>query len=72
MTKKLKYIFIILSLLFFFIFISISSYANTVSDNLSDNFFMLHILANSDSKQDQDLKLKKDDLNNHLFIKFKY
>ena len=58
MTKKIKYIFILLFLLFFFIFISISSYANTVSDNLSDNFFRLHILANSDSKTDQDLKLK--------------
>ena len=58
MTKKLKYIFIILSLLFCFIFISISSYAHTVSGNLSDNFFRLHILANSDSKSDQDLKLK--------------
>lgn len=58
MTKKIKYIFIILSLLFCFIFISISSYAHTVSGNLSDNFFRLHILANSDSKSDQDLKLK--------------
>ncbi len=58
MTKKLKYIFIILSLLFCFIFISISSYAHTVSGNLSDNFFRLHILANSDSKVDQNLKLK--------------
>lgn len=58
MTKKLKYIFIILSLLFCFIFVSISSYAHTVSENLSDNFFRLHILANSDSEIDQDLKLK--------------
>lgn len=58
MTKKLKYIFIILSLLFCFIFVSISSYAHTVSGNLSDNFFRLHILANSDSNVDQDLKLK--------------
>lgn len=58
MTKKLKYIFIILSLLFCFIFISISSYASTVLENLSDNFFRLHILANSDSEIDQILKLK--------------
>lgn len=58
MTKKLKYIFIILSLLFCFIFVSISSYAHTVSENLSDNFFRLHILANSDSEIDQNLKLK--------------
>lgn len=58
MKKKLKYIFIILSLLFCFIFISISSYASNVSQNLSDNFFRLHILANSDSQIDQELKLK--------------
>ena len=58
MTRNLKYIFIILSLLFCFIFISISSYAHTVSENLSDNFFRLHILANSNSEVDQNLKLK--------------
>lgn len=58
MVQKIKYILIILSLLFCFIFISISSYANTVSQNLSDNFFRLHILANSDSEIDQNLKLK--------------
>ena len=58
MAKNSKYIFIILSLLFCFIFVSISSYANTVSDNLSANFFRLHILANSDSNTDQELKLK--------------
>lgn len=58
MTKKLTYIFILISLLFCFIFISISSYAHTVSDNLSDNFFRLHILANSNSEIDQNLKLK--------------
>ena len=72
MTKKIKYIFIILSLLFFFIFISISSYARTVSENLSDNFFRLHILANSDSENDQSLKLKVRDaileyMNTHNF-----
>lgn len=58
MKRKIKYIFIILSLLFCFIFISISSYASTVSKNLSDNFFRLHILANSNSEKDQNLKLK--------------
>ena len=58
MAKNSKYIFIILSLLFCFIFVSISSYANTVSDNLSANFFRLNILANSDSNTDQELKLK--------------
>lgn len=58
MKQKIKYIFIILSLLFCFIFISISSYAHTLSENLSANFFRLHILANSNSEIDQDLKLK--------------
>ncbi len=58
MIKKLKYIFILISLLFCFIFISISSYASTVSENLSNNFFRLHILANSNLEIDQKLKLK--------------
>ncbi len=39
------------------------SYAKTTSKNLSDNVFRLHVLANSDSKEDQDLKYKvRDDL----------
>lgn len=58
MIKKLKYISILLILLISFIFISISSYASSISKDLSDNFFRLHILANSDSQKDQDLKLK--------------
>ena len=58
MKRNLKYIIIIFSLLFCFIFISISSYANTISQNLSDNFFRLHILANSNSDNDQQLKLE--------------
>lgn len=58
MKVKIKYILIILSLLFCFIFVSLSSYANTISQNLSDNFFRLHIIANSDSEEDQELKLK--------------
>lgn len=58
MKEKIKYILIILSLLFCFIFISLSSYANTISQNLSNNFFRLHIIANSDSEKDQELKLK--------------
>jgi stage II sporulation protein R len=58
MKEKIKYIFIVLFLLFCFIFINMSSYANTISQNLSENFFRLHILANSNSKQDQELKLK--------------
>ena len=56
--KKLKYIITISLLLALFIFVSAISYANTVSQDLSNNFFRLHILANSDSELDQNLKLK--------------
>lgn len=57
----MKRVFCIISLfiLFFsFVFISAKSYANNVLDDLSGNFFRLHILANSDSDEDQNLKLK--------------
>lgn len=75
MKEKIKYIFIILFLLFCFIFISMSSYANTISQNLSDNFFRLHILANSNSQNDQELKLKVRDaiieyMNNQNFSNY--
>lgn len=56
--KKIFYLFCLISLFLIFLFISISSYANDVSKDLSDNFFRLHILANSDSEEDQALKLK--------------
>ncbi len=52
-----KYIILILVLFLFLIF-SAYSYASTVNENLSDNVFRLHVIANSDSKGDQDLKYK--------------
>lgn len=58
MNPKLKYSILLLILITMFLFISINSYASTVSQNLSENFFRLHILANSNSKKDQELKLK--------------
>ena len=43
------------------------SYAKTTSKNLSDSVFRLHVLANSDSKEDQDLKYKvRDALINYM------
>ncbi len=56
--KKIKYFCILSILLFSFVFITISSYAASISTDLSNNFFRLHILANSDSEEDQALKLK--------------
>ena len=58
--KKLKIgkIFFILILLSLFILISAISYVDAVSNNIADSVFRLHIVANSDSKEDQELKLK--------------
>lgn len=56
--KKIFYLISLITLVIIFLFVSIKSYANTISDDLSNNFFRLHILANSDSEEDQALKLK--------------
>lgn len=51
--------FIILSiLLILFFIVTAYSYATNISEGLSENIFRLHILANSDSEDDQNLKLK--------------
>ena len=65
--NNFKRFFLIFLLLIFFIFFSIFSYAKTVSTNLENNIFRLHILANSNSPQDQSLKLKiRDNIINYL------
>lgn len=58
MKKKLNFIFIITILLFIYIALLSCNYTKTISTNLSDNVFRLHIIANSDSSADQELKLK--------------
>lgn len=60
MNKKIlfKKFFILLILLFLFISISAVSYVNAVSTNLSNSVFRLHIVANSNSVEDQNLKYK--------------
>jgi stage II sporulation protein R len=45
-------------LLILYIFVSASSYVNAVSTDLSESVFRLHIIANSDTENDQNLKLK--------------
>ena len=68
-TRFFKTIFIII-LFLLFIFISSYSYASSVFNNLSSNIFRLHIVANSDSKEDQNLKLKvRDEIINYLKLK---
>ena len=54
----LKRFFIVLILFSFFVFISALSYVNAVSSDISVSVFRLHVIANSDSKEDQELKYK--------------
>ena len=55
-NKKVKCI-ITLSILFtIYIFITSYSYVLAISSNLSSNIFRLHVIANSDSDEDQKLK----------------
>ena len=58
MKKFLKNSLIIVCLFICFLFVTITSYANNIFNDLSTNIFRLHILANSNSKEDQNLKLK--------------
>lgn len=66
-SEKLKYSFIIIFLLFLFICVSAISYVNAVSTNIADNVFRLHVIANSDSEEDQNLKyIVRDAILNHV------
>lgn len=47
---------IVLLLLALFIFVSAISYVSAVSNNISNSVFRLHVIANSDSSEDQNLK----------------
>lgn len=57
-NKKVKNSLILLFLLFLYISISAISYVNAVSSNIENSVFRLHVIANSDTKEDQDLKYK--------------
>ena len=52
-----KYLFLLIVLISFII-LSAYSYASAIKEDLSNNVFRLHVIANSDSKEDQDLKYK--------------
>ena len=61
MKKFIKYsktCFLLVFLLFIYVIFCAKSYSNAVSSELSNAVFRLHVLANSDSDQDQQLKLK--------------
>lgn len=56
MKFNLKHIFFLIFLFFVYIFICGYSYSSTISSELSDNILRLHVIANSDSSEDQNLK----------------
>lgn len=65
--KILKKLLIICILLFIYIFICSKSYVSTVSSNISNSVFRLHVIANSDSNEDQTLKyIVRDNLLNYM------
>ena len=57
MKKILKMVIILSFLLFLYCSICAISYAQNVSGDISNSVFRLHVIANSDSKEDQNLKL---------------
>ena len=60
--------FLLLIVLFlFYTFICAFSYASSVSSDIADNVFRLHIVANSDTDEDQNLKLiVRDNILNYM------
>ena len=56
MEKILKPILILIILFSIYTFICAYSYVNAVSENLSNSVFRLHVIANSDTQEDQNLK----------------
>ena len=55
--KIFKRLLIVFLLLIIYIAISAISYVSAVSDNISNSIFRLHVIANSNSTEDQNLKL---------------
>lgn len=69
MKKHIKNFFIICILFISFVLVTATSYANSIFNDLSTNIFRLHIIANSDSSEDQLLKLKiRDSIINYMKI----
>lgn len=66
-NTKLKNVILLIFLLSIYVFISAQSYVSAISSDLSDSVFRLHVLANSNSDEDQNLKLKvRDALLNYM------
>ncbi|MCI8655105.1 MAG: stage II sporulation protein R [Clostridia bacterium] len=62
-NSKVKATIILIFLLMIYTFICALNYVQAVSSNICNSVFRLHVIANSDSKEDQDLKyLVRDNL----------
>ena len=57
-NPKVKMVIILIFLLFIYTTVCAFSYAQNVSSDIAESVFRLHVIANSDSKEDQDLKYK--------------
>jgi stage II sporulation protein R len=67
MKKNIKMVIILTFLLFLYTSICAISYAQNVSTDISNSVFRLHVIANSDSEEDQNLKYKvRDSLLNYM------
>lgn len=55
-SSKLKHIILIVLLLLIYCTICAFSYVNAISSNIQNSVFRLHVIANSDSAEDQSLK----------------
>lgn len=65
--KNFKKYFIIFILLFLYVMLYSFSYANNVVSDLSNSLFRLHVIANSNTKEDQNLKyLVRDELISYM------
>lgn len=67
MIKKIKLSLLIVLLFFTFLLLNITYYSNSLSNSLCEHFLRLHIIANSNLKVDQDLKLEvRDNVLNYI------
>ena len=55
-SNNFKRFIVLFLLLLLFVFINAVSYTNAVCTDISNSFFRLHVIANSDSDEDQHLK----------------
>jgi len=65
--NKFKKVIILLSLLFIYVLISTINYVQATASNISNEVFRLHVIANSDSNEDQNLKyIVRDEVLNYV------